>query len=61
VHEEVEGKEPLTFSRDTPLSETRMEGVQSESTLSSSSKEEFVVSNDNPSNEDVPRERPQRQ
>ncbi len=29
VHEKVEGKEPLTFSRDTPLNETRMEGVQS--------------------------------
>jgi len=43
VHEEVEGEEPLTFSRDTPLNETRMEGVQSESTPSSSSKEEFVV------------------
>jgi len=25
VHEEVEGKKPLTFSRDTPLNETRME------------------------------------
>ncbi len=64
VHEEVEGEEPLTFSRDTPLNETRMEGVQSESTPNFSSKEEFVVSNDNPSNErsqDVPRERPQRQ
>jgi len=64
VHEEVEGEEPLTFRRDTPLNETRMEGVQSESTPSSSSKEEFVVSNDNPSNEpsqDVPREKPQRQ
>jgi hypothetical protein len=64
VHEEVEGEESLTFSRDTPLNETRMEGVQSESTPSSSSGEEFVVSNDNPSNEpsqDVSRERPQRQ
>jgi hypothetical protein len=64
VHEEVEGEEPLTFSRYTPLNETRMEGVQSESTPSSSSKEEFVVSNDNMSNEpsqDVSRERPQRQ
>ncbi len=63
VHEEV-GEEPLTFSRDTPLNETRMEGVQSESTPSSSSKEEFVVSNDNPScepSQDVPRERPQSQ
>jgi hypothetical protein len=64
VHEEVEGEEPLTFRRDTPLNETRMESVQSESTPSSSLEEEFVVSNDNPSNEpsqDVPRERPQRQ
>jgi hypothetical protein len=64
VHEEVEGEEPLTFSRDTPLNETRMEGVQSEFTPSSSSEEEFVISNDNPSNEpsqDVPRETPQRQ
>jgi hypothetical protein len=63
LHEEVEGEEPLTFSRDTPLNETRMEGVQSESTPRSSSEEEFVVSNDNPSNEpsqDVPRERPQK-
>jgi hypothetical protein len=32
VHEEVEGEEPLTFSQDTPLSATRMEGVQSGST-----------------------------
>ncbi len=64
VHEEVKGEEPLTFSRDTPLNETRMEGVQSESTPSSSSEEEFVVSNDNPFSEpsqDVPRERPQKQ
>jgi hypothetical protein len=64
VHEEVEGEEPFTFSRDTPLNETRMEGVQSESTPSFSSEEEFVVSNDNPScepSQDVPRERPQRQ
>jgi hypothetical protein len=64
VHEEVEGEEPLTFSPNTPLNETRMEGVQSESTPNSSSEEEFVVSNDNPSSEpsqDVPRERPQRQ
>jgi len=64
VHEEVEGEEPLTFSQDTPLNETRMEGVQSESTPSFSSKERFVVSNDNLSNEpsqDVLRERPQRQ
>jgi hypothetical protein len=64
VHEEVEGEEPLTFIKDTPLNETRMEGVQSESTPSYSLEEEFVVSNDNSSNEpsqDVPRERPQRQ
>jgi len=64
VHEEVEGEEPLTFSRDTPLNETRMEGVQSESTPSSSLEEKFVVSNDNPSSEpsqDVSRERLQRQ
>jgi hypothetical protein len=64
VHEEVEGEEPLTFSQDTPLNETKMEGVQSESTPSSSSEEEFLVSNDNPScepSQDVPRERPQRQ
>ncbi len=62
LHEEVE--QPLTFSRNTTLNETRMEGVQSESTPSFSSEEEFVVSNDNPSSEpsqDVPRERPQRQ
>jgi hypothetical protein len=32
VHEKVEGKEPLTFSRNTPLNETKMKGVQSEST-----------------------------
>ncbi len=51
VHEEVEGEEPLTFSWDTPLNETRMEGVQSESTPSSSLEEEFVVSNDNPFSE----------
>jgi hypothetical protein len=61
VHEEVEGEEPLTFSQDTPLNETRMEGVQSESTPSSSSKEEFVVSNDIEPSQDVPKERPQRQ
>jgi hypothetical protein len=64
VHEKVERKEPLTFSQDTPLNETRMEGVQTESTPSSSSEEEFVVSNDNPFSEpsqDVPKERPQRQ
>jgi hypothetical protein len=64
VHEEVKGEEPLTLSRDTPFYETRMEGVQSESTPSCSSEEQFVVSNDNPScepSQDVPRERPQRQ
>jgi hypothetical protein len=64
VNQEVEGEEPLTFTWDTPLNETTMEGVQSESTPSSSSEEEFVVWNDNPSNEPsqhVPRERPQRQ
>jgi hypothetical protein len=65
VHEEVEGEEePLTFTQDTPLNETKMEGVQSESTPSSSSEEEFVVSNDNPScepSQDEPRERPHRQ
>jgi hypothetical protein len=49
VHVEVEGEEPLTFSRNTPLNETRMEGVQSESTPSSSLEEEFVISNHNPS------------
>jgi hypothetical protein len=51
MNKKVEGEEPLTFSRDTT-----MEGVQRESTPSSSSEEEFVVSNDNPS--DVSRERP---
>jgi hypothetical protein len=64
VNKEVEGEEPLTFSRDTPLNETTMEGVQSEFTPSSSSKEEFVVSNENPPDEPsqhVPRERLQRQ
>jgi hypothetical protein len=64
VHEEIEGEEPLNLSRDAPLSERRMEGVQSESTPSSSSDEEFVVSNDNPScepSQDVAKERPQRQ
>jgi len=64
VHEEVKREEPLTLSRDTPFYETRMEGVQSESTPSCSSEEQFVVSNDNPScepSQDVPRERPQRQ
>ncbi len=58
MNKEVEGEELLTFSWDTPLNEITTEGVQSESTPSSSSKEELVVSNDNPSN--VPRERPQR-
>jgi len=64
VNEKVEGEEPLTFSQDTPLNGVTMEGVQSESTPSFSSEEEFVVSNDNPSNkpsQHVPRERPQRQ
>jgi hypothetical protein len=63
VNKEVE-EEPLTFSQDTSLNEPTMEGVQSESTPSSSLEEEFVISNDNPSNEPsqhVPRERPQRQ
>ncbi len=62
VHEKVEREEPLTFSRDTPLNEIRMEGVQSESTPSSSLEKEFVILNDpfsDPS-QDVPRERPQR-
>ncbi len=27
VHDEMEGEEPLTFSQDTTLNETRMEGV----------------------------------
>jgi hypothetical protein len=63
VHEEVEGEEPLTFNRDTPLNETRMEGVQSESTPSSSLKEKFVVSNvmSSEPSQDVLRERFQRQ
>jgi len=39
VYEEVEGEQPLTFSQDTPLNETRMEGVQSESTPNSSLEE----------------------
>jgi len=51
VNEEVEGEEPLTLSQDKPLNETITEGVQSESTPSSSSEEKFVVSNDKPSNE----------
>jgi hypothetical protein len=64
VKKEVEGKEPLTFSQNTPLNEAMIEGVQSESLPSSSSEEEFVVSNDDPSNEPsqhVTSERPQRQ
>ncbi len=48
---EVEGEEPLTFSEDTSLNEETREGVQSEFTPSSSSEEEFVVSNDDPSHE----------
>jgi hypothetical protein len=39
VREEVEEEEPLTFSRNTPLHETRMEGVQSEFTPSFSLEE----------------------
>jgi len=64
VNEEVQGEEPFTFSRDTPLNETTMQGVQSESMPSSSSKEKFVILNDNPSNEPsqhVLKEKPQRQ
>jgi hypothetical protein len=45
VHEEVEGEEPFTFNQDTPLNETKIEGVQSESTPSFSSEKEFVISN----------------
>jgi hypothetical protein len=41
VNKEVEGEEPLTFSRDTPLNEATMEGVQSESTPGSSLEEDF--------------------
>ncbi len=37
-------EEPLTFSRDTPLNETT-EGVESESTPSSSSEEEHIGKN----------------
>jgi len=59
MNKEVEREELLTFSWDTPLNEITTEGVQSKSTPKSSSKEELVVSHDNPSN--VPRERPQRQ
>jgi hypothetical protein len=47
----VVAQEPLTFSRNTPLNEAMIEGVQSESMPSSSSEEEFLVSNDDPSNE----------
>ncbi len=64
VNKEVEREEPLTFSQDTPLNEATMEGVQSESTPCSSSKEEFVVLNDDPSNkpsQHMWRGRPQRQ
>ncbi len=64
VNKEVEREEPLTFSQDTPLNEATMEGAKSESTPSSSSEEEFVVSNDNPSNkpsQHVLKGRPQRQ
>ncbi len=64
VNKEVEGKEPLTLSWVTPLNEATIKGVQSESTPNSSSKEKFVISNDDPSNElseQVSRERPQRQ
>ncbi len=63
VNKKVEGEQSLTFNGDTPLNETTMEGVQSESTLSSSLEEKIVVLNDNPSNEPsqhVPRERPQK-
>jgi hypothetical protein len=64
MKKEVEGEEPLTLSQDTLLNEATMQGVQSESTPSSSLEEEFVVSNDDPSNEPsqhVRRGRPQRQ
>ncbi len=60
VTEEVEGEEPLAFNQDTPLNEATIKGVQNESMPSFSSKEKFVVSNDNPSHEPsqhVPRER----
>ncbi len=46
------------------MNETKIKGVQNEFKPSSSSEEEFVISNDNPScepSQDVPRERPQRQ
>jgi hypothetical protein len=64
VNKKIEGEEPLTFSRDTLLNEATMEGVQSEFTPSSSLEEEFVVSNENPSDEPsqhVLTKRPQRQ
>jgi hypothetical protein len=64
MNKEIEGEEPLTFNRDTLLNEATMEGMQSESTPSSSLEEEFVVLNENPSDEPskhVPRERPQKQ
>ncbi len=64
VNEEVEGEKPLTFSQDTPLNEATIEGVQNESTPSFSSEKEFVVLNDNSSNEPsqhMSKERPQRQ
>jgi hypothetical protein len=32
MNKEIEGEEPSTFSRDTPLNQATMEGVQSEST-----------------------------
>jgi hypothetical protein len=49
VTKKIEGEKSLTFSWDTPLNGTTMKGVQS--TPKFSSKEKFVVSNDNPSNE----------
>jgi hypothetical protein len=64
LNKKVEGEEPLTFSQDTPLNEATIEGLQNESTPSSSSEEKFVVSNDNSSNEPsqhVSRERFQKQ
>jgi hypothetical protein len=64
VNKEIEGEEPLTFNRDTSLNETTREGVQSDCTPSSSLEEEFVVSNENLSDEPsqhVSKERLQRQ
>jgi hypothetical protein len=64
VNKEVEGEEPLTFNRDTSLNKAIMEGVQNESTQSSSLEEKFVALNDNPCDEPsqhVPKEGPQRQ